>query len=146
MIAEPSAASHELLSFPMKLLPELPVGLRIAVEVPGIHRRIVLDLGPVSGRDASAITFESAEIRALAIGVESERLRPADVKGFCLRKLQDPSFHVTEQLALDGARPSEGRALSLARVLEAIELEFLGFEWPDAASKPSASPPIDVAA
>src|SRR5690348_469805 len=100
-------AERELLSFPMRHLGELPVPVRITLQVPGMHREILWETAtpadPSSHRTAGALEFDAGELRAIAIGVDSERLRPADFKAFCLHKLHDPSFRVTEQLALDGA-------------------------------------------
>src|SRR5262245_18230447 len=111
MITRTASAAHELLSFPARFLSELPVGLRISVQASGIHHEFVYDRGSEFGRGdtadtadtTDAIAFDGDELRALAIGIESERLRPSDFKGFRLRKRQDPSFFLNEAVVLDGA-------------------------------------------
>jgi hypothetical protein len=75
----------------------------------------------------------------LAVGVQAERLWPADFKGFCLRKLHDPSFRLTAQAALAGAQADDGLAWSLGRVLQWLELEPLSVDLLQR-GKPAAPP------
>jgi hypothetical protein len=83
--------------------------------------------------------FDAEELRAIAVGVQSERLRPADFAAFCLRKRMDPGFRVTEEAALDGAcaerkRPHD-HLWSLGHMLRWLELDL-------AALKYSATDPV----
>jgi 2-keto-3-deoxy-6-phosphogluconate aldolase len=71
------------------------------------------------------------ELVALALGAEAVRLFPSDLKGYCLLKLHDPSFHATEQLTLGGVEPIAAPGWSLARVLQALELELRAIELID---------------
>jgi hypothetical protein len=124
----------ELLELPAECFSGLPVTVRIVAQGLGITHPIQFDsrcnLEPSPG-----INFDGEEVRALAIGAQAERLCPADFKGFCLRKLQDPSFRVTAGLALDGAQPEATAPWSLERVLRWLELELcaaeLGEEQPE---------------
>ena len=116
---------EELRGFPALLLPELPFEVRILVQARGIASEVVLG-GATPG---DPIGFNGAELRALAVGAQAERVWPADFRGYCLHKRQDPSFHVTEALVLAGAQPEAGPAWSLARVLDWLDLEQVGFEW-----------------
>lgn len=138
-------AADELLLFPAQYLAELPVPLRITLQLEGfatqIHWSSELVCGPHGG-----VIFDSHEVRSIAVAVQAERLWPSDLKGYCLRKLQDPSFRVTDQLALDGAQPAPGPAWSLGRILEQLELEWVSAEWIEHAAAPARSSPIGAAA
>ncbi|HMI94621.1 MAG TPA: hypothetical protein VK509_24775 [Polyangiales bacterium] len=129
--ASRSAASarlvHELLAFPARYLAELPIKVRIRVQYTGLHREIELCSGPVEARRGT-LRFEGSELRALALGAEAGRLFPADVKGYCLLKLHDPAFEVSEQLTLGGVAPVEDPGWTLARVLNALDLEVRSAE------------------
>ena len=132
----------ELLELPAASLNGLPVGVRIIAQGLGIAHLIRFDsrsgLEPTAG-----INFDGEELRAIAIGAQAERLWPADFKGFCLRKLHDPSFRVTLGLALDGAQPEAATPWSLERVLRWLELELcdaeLGDERPEVADVTAAA-------
>jgi hypothetical protein len=152
----------ELLSYPARHLPELPVATRFAIQVPGIPMEIEVMTARLSqldervlrhaggtptrlGRPAPSILFDGDELLAIARAAEAERLYAADFKGFCLLKLQDPGFRVTDEVAFDGAHPagadpgadgshSGGRAgagsptsrpWSLARLLTTLRAELL---------------------
>lgn len=117
----------DVLAFPARYLPELPVKVRIRAQYPGLHREIELCSGPAEAR-RGALVFEGSELLALALGVEAERLFPADMKGYCLLKLHDPAFEVSEELTLGGVEPIADPGWSLARVLSALELELRGIE------------------
>lgn len=70
------------------------------------------------------LRFSGDELRAIAIAVQAERLWHADITGYCLLKLHDPSFRVTERLALNGAQPVGGPPWTLGRVLQRLELQL----------------------
>jgi hypothetical protein len=133
--------AQDLLTFPARYLTELPVKVRILVQCAGLHREIELCSGPVEAHKAAeanpraavrrTLTFEGGELRALALGAEAERLFPADVKGYCLLKLHDPFFVVTETLTLGGVEPVPDPGWSLARVLAALDLELRSAEIED---------------
>jgi hypothetical protein len=68
--------------------------------------------------------FGPAELEALVLGVEAERLWPGDVRGICLRKRLDPGFKLEAQEALCGAQPLPCAPLSLADVLARLDLRL----------------------
>ena len=117
----------EVLGFPARYLSGLPVKLRIHVQCAGFPREIQLCTGVMQPR-RGVVTFEGSELRALALGVEAERLFPGDLKGYCLHKLHDPAFEVTEELALGGVEPIADPGWSLARVLRAFDMELRSIE------------------
>jgi hypothetical protein len=120
-------ARRELLELPARHLGGLPVAMRIGVQLSGFAHAIEL----VSRhRDAPAgtLTFDLEELRALAIATQAERIWAADFKGYCLLKLHEPSFRVTEILALGGAQPSAAPPWSLGQVLRGLDLALLGIE------------------
>jgi hypothetical protein len=117
----------ELLAFPAQLLGGLPVSSRITLQAHGFAPRIIWSTESAPGH-RDGIVFDADEVRALAVGVQAERLWSADLKGFCLRKLHDSSFQVTELAVLGGAQPSPGRPWSLGRVLRSLDLELSGIE------------------
>jgi hypothetical protein len=126
-----SAALSEVLSFPAELLGELPVATRFELQGLGIATPIVwtTESNARAGADPFGIVFDAEEVRALAIGVQAERLWAADLKGFCLRKLHDPSFRVNALVALGGAQPLAGRPWSLGRVLRWFDLELTRIDF-----------------
>jgi hypothetical protein len=81
------------------------------------------------------VVFDAEELRAIAVGVQSERLRPADFVACCLRKRIDLAFRVTEEVALDGARAERMRPgnhpWSLDRVLCCLELDLTALKYVD---------------
>jgi hypothetical protein len=132
--------AQELLSFPARYLAELPVKVRIRVQASGLHREIEITTGRVEPRPG-ALQLNGSELRALALGAEAERLFPSDVKGYCLLKLHDPAFEITEELALGGVEPVAGPGWPLFRVLAALELELRGAE----VEEPQAAAALDRA-
>ena len=124
---ESARLAQELLGFPARYLPELPIKVRIRVQAVGLHREIELTSGSAEARRGELL-FGASELRALALGAEAERLFPSDVKGYCLLKLHDPKFAVTEELTLGGVEPLADPGWTLARVLRALELELRAVE------------------
>jgi hypothetical protein len=123
----PEVPGRELLEVPAEYLAGLPIPVRIHLQDSAIAHQIRWTSEPVAP-PSEALVFDADEVRALAVGVQAERLWPADFRGFCLRKRLDPSFRVTEGLALAGAQPEAGPAWSLGRVLRWLELELRGVE------------------
>jgi hypothetical protein len=117
------AALGEALALPAQHLVGLPIATRFVLQGLGISAPIVWTSEAKPDR-RDGIVFDAEELSALVSGVQAERLWPADLKGFCLRKLHDPSFRVNELLALGGAQPLRERAWSLGRVLRWFDLEL----------------------
>ncbi|MFI5306413.1 MAG: hypothetical protein ACHQ53_03610 [Polyangiales bacterium] len=132
-------AREELLQLPAEHLSGLPVSVRITAQGLGIAHPIRLDSGRFKDGNElpRGIVFDGDEIRAIAVGVQAERLWPADFKGFCLRKLHDPSFRITPGLALGGAQPDAVKPWSLGRVLSWLEIELCEAELADALADPA---------
>jgi hypothetical protein len=138
-------ARRELLAFPAEYLSDLPipvtvglVGARLGTgTVVLMCRRVCRRLSETEPDAplalAAEIVFDAEELRAIAVGVQSERLRPADFAAFCLRKRVEPGFRVTEEDALDGAcaeRMPPGRnPWSLDRVLRWLELDLAALKY-----------------
>jgi hypothetical protein len=134
---EPPAGAAEVRAFPAELLGSLPVPVSFVLQGLGMSAAIVWTTEPApSCRDG--IVFDADELRALVVGVQGERLWPADLKGFCLRKLHDPSFRVNELLALGGAQPSTGAPWSLGRVLRWFDLELVSIGFATASREANA--------
>ncbi len=123
----PEVPGRELLELPAQHLAGLPIPVRIHLQDSAIAHEIQWISGPVA-TPSEALVFDAGEVRALAVGVQAERLWPADFRGFCLRKRLDPSFRVTDGLALAGAQPEAGPAWALGRVLRWLELELCNVE------------------
>jgi len=129
----------ELLSLPARHLRELPVQTRIVAHHGGMNRDIVLCSGPDVG-SAEGLCFDGDELRALALGVEAERLWAWDFTGFCLLKQHDARFVVTVAIALAGAQSSESEpAWPLGKVLQRLGLVLCSVELADVEPQRPAS-------
>ena len=141
-----AAFEGELLKCPVAWLPDLPVATGFVLEAPGIPveiRCITTRLAEQDGEDGrrSAAFLDGEELRAVALAVQAERLTSADFRGFCLLKLQDPGFRITEEIALAGAQASEqerSRPWALGRILAALGVELRAAEL--LAAAPSVHP------
>ena len=123
------AVLAEALALPAEHLTGLPLETRFILEGHGIAHEIVWSTGVITEpRRTGQLVYGAAEVHALVLGVQAERLWSSDLKGFCLRKLHDPSFQVTEGLALGGAQPELRASWSLDRVLRWLDLELVGVE------------------
>ena len=122
----------EVLSLPARFVTELPLATRFVLEGLGISKRIVLDPGGIAtAGESGEIVFSGDEVAALVLGVQAERLWPADLKGYCLLKLHDAGFKVTDELTLGGVEPLADPGWSLTRVLRALDLELRSVEIAD---------------
>ena len=65
----------------------------------------------------------------MAVAVQADRMSHADLKGYCLLKLHDPGFRVTERIALDGAQPVDEPPWTLGRVLQRLDLQLATLEF-----------------
>lgn len=128
-------ARRELNALPARLLTSLPVETRIIVQATGTKSEFVLTTAlaapaaPVRGERRRPCWLAAAEIDAVVLGVETERMFASDLTAVALRKLHDRSFRVTDEHALGGAQPHEDRrAMTLGEVLDALDLELVGIE------------------
>jgi hypothetical protein len=127
---------RELLGFPAALLRDLPLEVRFGVQARGLSGVIHIAsrpyaVGDMAQRATEPLWFDGDELRALAIAAQAERVWGTDLKGFCLRKLHEPDFRVTEPIALAGAQPDAAPLWSLGEVLRWLELELISIEIVD---------------
>ncbi len=127
-----AAVLGEVLTLPAEHLTGLPLATRFILEGHGFMYEIVWSTEPNARSRDGQLVFAADEVRALVTGVQAERLWSSDLKGYCLRKLHDSSFVVTEGLALGGAQPDPKGAWSLGRVLRWLDLELVAVEVGDA--------------
>jgi hypothetical protein len=140
---ETEVARSEVLGFAAQLLPALPLEIKIGVQANGLPSVIQIASKSHAPAESGALGaeglwFDGEELRALAVAAQSERIWSSDFKGYCLRKLHDPSFRVTEAMALSGARPDTEPAWSLARVLHWLELDLVAIEFSESKNETEA--------
>ncbi|MDH5675141.1 MAG: hypothetical protein OEZ06_23650 [Myxococcales bacterium] len=135
----PDAFLEELRGFPARHLRDLPVPVRFTLEATGINRKIACMTARLASTEEplQGIFFDGEELAAISAGVEAERLSAAELRGFCLCKIQDPWFRVTRDLALDGAREIASRPRPLGFILDCLGLTLLQAEL---LGRPSAPP------
>ena len=95
----------EVLALPARHVTELPLETRFILEGHGFAHELVWTTQAAARSSGRQLVFAASEVQALVTAVQAERLWSSDVKGYCLRKLHDPSFEVTTGLALGGAQP-----------------------------------------
>lgn len=124
----------EVLALPAQHVTELPLETRFILEGHGFAHEIVWTTQAAARSSGRQLVFAASEVQALVTAVQAERLWSSDVKGYCLRKLHDPSFEVTTGLALGGAQPDTKSAWSLGQVLRWLDLDLVAVEVGDAPS------------
>jgi hypothetical protein len=121
----PGHAVRELLDFPFGWLSDLPEAIRFPVWVAGAPVPIVFDTTPQTSDApvlATHIVFERDELRALAAGVQADRVWHREFLGFCFEKWRRPSFRVGLLDALAGATADDEQpAWSVERVLRRLQ-------------------------
>lgn len=132
----------EVLALPAEHLVGLPLETRFILEGHGFAHEIVWTTQPAVRSSGGQLIFAASEVEALVTGVQAERLWSSDLKGFCLRKLHDPSFEVTTGLALGGAQPDTRGSWSLGQVLRWLDLELVAVEVGDAPSGAANAPSV----
>jgi hypothetical protein len=140
-------ARSELFGFAAAQLAALPVPVRITLAGAITPRGNVIwhtALRPPRSESQADLIFDGEEVRAIALGVQADRVRASELCTFCLRKLQDPGFRVTETVALDGARAESGSPWSLERVLQLLDLDAREVEYQDAETHEVRSPQGEV--
>ena len=123
-----------MLALPARHVTELPLETRFILEGHGFAHEIVWTTQAAARSSGRQLVFAASEVQALVTAVQAERLWSSDVKGYCLRKLHDPSFEVTTGLALGGAQPDTKSAWSLGQVLRWLDLDLVAVEVGDAPS------------
>jgi hypothetical protein len=113
-----------LLELPAKFLAGLPEPISLRLKVAGAPAPICFktsarsEIAPVL---APVITFDGAELAALVCGIEADRVWHPEFLGFCFEKWRQPSFELTQGVALAGANPDDAASFSLLRVLQRLE-------------------------
>ena len=129
-----------MLALPAQHVTELPLETRFILEGHGFAHEIVWTTQAAARSSGRQLVFAASEVQALVTAVQAERLWSSDVKGYCLRKLHDPSFEVTTGLALGGAQPDTKSAWSLGQVLRWLDLDLVAVEVGDAPSAAANAP------
>lgn len=141
-------ARVELYALPAELATRLPIPARITLQNTETHQVFEWELGeparPLEDPHRRAFLLQAAEVDAVVRGVAAERVFPADLVAFALRKLHEPSFRVTLAQTLQGAFGEAGVVprLSLGEVLQRLELELVDISLDTG----EVSPPNKVAA
>ena len=140
------AAVRELLEFPCQWLADLPEPFSVRLIVAGAPVPIVFELAVRAAEVpvlATRIVFDREEVRALAIGVQADRIWHREFLGFCFEKWRKPAFRVGLSEALDGAMPDLAQPpWALARILARLQASI------EAPERQRAQPlhPLSVAA
>jgi len=143
--ARPVLWSDELLRLPAGLLGQLPLESKFCGKVRGIKGDVVFCTHPLAEPRPRSLepTFDGAELQALVLGVEADRLGAQDLLRLCQQKRDDPEFRVTAEHVLAGAQPDAAVSLSLGQVLGALELRLTRVAL---VHEPAPSVPLEVAA
>lgn len=129
-----SAELQELLTMPARLVSGLPVPVCLHLRVPGSPVPVMLWTGAyATGRAttpvlADVIVFDGAELEALVVAAEADRLWHADFLGLCFEKWRTPDVPVRAAELLGGANAEPDAGWSLSRVLVRLGLEVESFE------------------
>jgi len=123
----------DVLTFPVRLLGDLPLPPVLVVEVPGFDSTVVLDFRkrPDTWRSGwrrkpkARPTFELQEIEALTEATENGSVRPRDFVLWCQRKQSEPYWRLDRTTALLGKRelirrPTEPKNWTAGRLLDAL--------------------------
>jgi hypothetical protein len=129
-----NAALQELLAVPARLVSALPVPVCLRLRVPGSPVPVMLWTGAYAAGRASTpvladiIVFDGAELEALVIATEADRLWHADFLGLCFEKWRTPEVPVRAAELLGGANEEPDAGWSLGRVLARLGIEVETFE------------------
>jgi hypothetical protein len=124
--ARPVLWSDELLRLPAGLLRQLPLESKFCGKVRGIKGDVVFCTHPLAEPRPRSLepTFDGAELQALILGVEADRIGAQDLLRLCQQKRDDAEFRVTAEHTLAGAQPDAAVSLSLSQVLRALDVRL----------------------
>lgn len=137
------SAAHPVLQLPARAVASLPEAITLWLRVPGAPATVCLSTAraaheEITGeeRDAIAllrteapqspgaladtIVFDGAELDALALASEADRLWHPEFLGLCFEKWRSTEFRVRDHEVLAGANPDTSVAWTLAQVLERL--------------------------
>jgi hypothetical protein len=122
-----------VLSLPARLVPGLPVPLTLRLRVPGAPVPVCIWTGTAAAGArapvlADTIVFDGAELAALAVAAEADRVWHPEFLGLCFEKWRRPDTRVSEAELLAGANPDPEVSWSLERLLRRLGIELLGVE------------------
>ena len=128
----------EVLTLAASLLADLPRPPTLSLHVPGVPGVVYVDTGAgaaaVAG-DAERRAFGAAEWRALVLGVEADRVWPADLQRFARRMESEPHWRLSAEEALAGAQPDRSRRWTLGELLERVGAQLVAVEIGDGPSE-----------
>jgi hypothetical protein len=126
---------HELIELPARLIPDLPLGFTLTLEIEGAPAQVQfstelhLDAGDSL---ADVIVFDREELRALIVATQSDRFWRKDLLGVCFDKWRKPEHRLSLEAALAGANADAAEASgSLGRVLARLGATVVSIELAD---------------
>lgn len=136
----PSQICADLLELPAQLVPDLPLGFTLTLEIDGAPARVQLstELHLDAGDSlAEVIMFDREELRALIVATQADRMWRKDLLGVCFDKWRKPDHRLTLEAALAGANPDRAEASgSFARVLARLGATVVSIELADDVAPP----------
>jgi hypothetical protein len=134
-----------LLELPARVLVDLPEPIALQLRVVGAPATVLLTTAAVqnvnglarvapntisatAARVDNTIVFDRAELDALVLGVEADRIWHREFLGFCFEKWRTAAFHVSSSDALAGANPDPRADWSMAQVLRRLEAQVVAIE------------------
>lgn len=132
-----SQAVESVLALPARLVPSLPVPMLLRLHVPGAPVPVCVWTGTPEHAHrapvlADTIVFDGAELEALAIAAEADRIWHPEFLGLCFEKWRRPQERLSPQALLAGANADESVTWDLARLLRrlGVELETVDLDCP----------------
>ena len=133
--AAPSVAVRELLDYPIRLIPDLPLPTTLL-----LRRRHNSDSNPPSfvvittsweayadARENKLPIFVGSELGLLALAAEHDRVGAALFEKWCAEKANDPNWKLTGAVAIGQITETlERRNWTCGQVFAAIDVELVG--------------------
>jgi hypothetical protein len=149
-----NSAAHPVLQLPARAVASLPEAITLWLHVPGAPATVCLSTAraalEIDQRDfeqdavarlqsephqpsrelSDTIVFDGAELDALVLAAEADRLWHPEFLGLCFEKWRSGVFRVREHEVLAGANPDDSVTWTLAQVLERLgaSIECVAFD------------------
>jgi len=129
-----AGGSHDqaVLSMPARLVAGLPVPMTLRLRVPGAPVPVCIWTGDAAHGAApvlaDTIVFQAAELDALVVATEADRIWHREFLGLCFEKWRRPDQRLREAELLAGANPDTEVSWSLERVLKRLGVELEAVE------------------
>jgi hypothetical protein len=127
---------HPILALPAQLVAELPEPMLLRLHVPGAPVPVCMWTGSLAAETRAAlpvladtIVFDGAELSALALATEADRLWHADFLGMCFEKWRKPETRINGAQALAGANPDPSMSFTLDRAFRRLGIEIESVEF-----------------